>query len=197
MFQKRLLAILCLAFIAQPAWTQERSPRDRNVFAFSGRVLNTDMLGSLNVAGADYEDNYVTGIGYQRYFWRFRNSRIGYELGIAARYGDDSTVEGWGGLTARVDDIRLLKNLFLSPSLTFGLSGVDATHAGRERREEAHHGGDARLLFYLSPELGFRTSPDARYGVFWRVHHRSGAWKTLGGMEGATNANVFGLRAWF
>lgn len=52
------------------------------------------------------------------------------------------------------------------------------------------------MLFYLSPELDFRTSLDSRYSVFYRLQHRSGAWNTLG-MEGASNANVIGIRMRF
>ena len=78
----------------------------------------------------------------------------------------------------------------------FGLSYVSDSHEGREKRLEAQAEGDARMLFYLSPELDFRRSPDARYSFFYRLHHRSGAWNTLG-MEGGSNANIFGVRMRF
>jgi hypothetical protein len=190
-------AVLSL-MLAQPLSAEEEKPsRERNLFVFTGRMVDEDIRESLNVLGADYEDNYVSGLGYQDFFFRTRRASIGYELGAAKRYGNDSTVEIWGGLVARKDDIPLTRNLFLSPSIVFGLSHVDAPHAGREQRLETEYEGDAGLVFYFSPELDFQLSPRSRYSFFWRLHHRSGAWKTLGNVKGMTNAHVIGLRARF
>jgi hypothetical protein len=69
--------------------------------------------------------------------------------------------------------------------------------AGREERLEAESGGDATLLFYLAPELNFSLAAYPNAELFWRLHHRSGAWETLGDMDGAANANVVGARVGF
>jgi hypothetical protein len=190
-------AALCL-ILPQPLSAQEAKPNpERNFFVFTGRMLDADLGESLNVFGGNYEDNYISGLGYQDFFFRTRRTSVGYELGAARRYGSDSTVEIWGGLVARMDDIQLARNLSFSPSIVFGLSHVDATHDGREQRLEAEYDGDAGLVFYFSPEVDFKVSPQSRYSFFWRLHHRSGAWKTLGDVKGLTNANVFGLRLRF
>ncbi|MDT1062365.1 hypothetical protein RM190_10870 [Paracoccus sp. CPCC 101403] len=189
---------LSIGLVASAAAAQEApAGPDRNFFVFTGRMLDADMGESVNVIGADYEDNYITGLGVQSFFLHSRRTSVGYELGIATRYGEDRTTEAWGGLVARIDNWQLARNIFLSPSIVFGLSYVDAAHAGREQRLEAEYDGDAQLVFYLSPELDFKVSPESRYSFFWRLHHRSGAWKTLGDMKGASNANVFGLRVRF
>jgi hypothetical protein len=166
-----------------------------NVFAFTGRMLDENMGDSLRLFSADYEDNYITGVGAQDFVLRTGIVSIGYELGGAARYGLNSTFEAWGGLVGRIDDIPLL-GLYLSPSLAFGLSYVSGVQEGREQQLADETGCDARVLFYLSPELDVRTSPEARYSVFYRLQHRSGAWNTLC-MQGASNANVVGLRVRF
>ncbi|MCZ0961047.1 hypothetical protein [Paracoccus benzoatiresistens] len=190
-------AALCL-IMAQPLSAQEEKQlHERNIFVFTGRMMDEDIGQSLNVLGGDYEDNYITGLGYQDFFLRARRIDIGYELGAAKRYGDDSTAEIWAGLVARVEDIHLAENLFFSPSIVIGLSHVDAIHAGREERLEEKYEGDASLVFYFSPEIDFKLSPQSRYSFFWRLHHRSGAWRTLGNMKGASNANVFGIRMRF
>lgn len=188
-------ALLLLA--TPPAAEAQPSAAEANVFLFTGRFLDENMGGSLRILSAEYEDNYITGLGAQDFEIHTGIVSIGYELGLAPRYGQDQTLEVWGGIVGRIDDIRLLDRLYLSPSLIFGLSWVSDAHEGREKRHAAEAGGDARLLFYLSPELDFRTSLASRYSVFYRLQHRSGAWKTLGDMEGASNANVVGLRVRF
>lgn len=193
------VALVTGALTALPAAADELQPaHDRNLFFFTGRMLDADMGESTRVLTADYEDSYITGFGYQQFFLRTRrNNSIGYELGAGKRYGEDSTYEIWGGLVARIEDIQLADNLFFTPSIVFGLSHVNRAHAGREQRLEAYYEGDARLVFYLSPEIDFKVSPDSDYSFFWRLQHRSGAWKTLGDMKGATNANIFGVRKRF
>lgn len=187
-------ALLAAAPMAAANDFQDHDTED-NVFVFTGRMLDENMGDSLFLFSADYEDNYITAIGAQDFAIHTGVVSLGYELGAAARYGMDSTFEAWGGLVGRLDDLRFL-GLYVSPSVVFGLSYVSAAHEGREKRLDQRAEGDARVLFYLSPELDFRTSPESRYSVFYRLHHRSGAWNTLG-MEGATNANVIGLRMRF
>lgn len=189
------MAVLSTALLAMAATGGHAG--ERNAFAFTGRMMDDDMGHSLNVVGADYDDSYITGFGYQDFAHRAWITSLGYELGAAIRYGDGSTYEAWGGAVARLDDFRILDNLFVAPSVVFGLSYVSAAHPGREQEQQEARDGDAKLLFYLSPELDFRTSVDARWSVFYRLQHRSGAWETLGGMEGGVNANVVGLRMRF
>ncbi|MBB5220540.1 hypothetical protein HNP73_000461 [Amaricoccus macauensis] len=190
-------ALLLAAVSLSPAVAGSPAPEtEDNAFVFTGRLLDEDMGDSLKIISGDYEDNFITGIGAQDFAIHTGIVSLGYELGAAARYGQDSTFEAWGGLVGRIDDIRLLDWLYVSPALVFGLSYVSDSHEGREKRLEAQAEGDARMLFYLSPELDFRRSPDARYSVFYRLHHRSGAWNTLG-MHGGSNANIFGVRMRF
>ena len=191
------LAALMLSAALSPALAADDSAGERNVFAFTGRMLDENMGDSLKIFSGDYENNFITGGGYQDYLFHGARTSFGYELGGAARYGRNTTFEFWGGVVGRWNDIRLFDSLYLSPSLVFGLSYVTGIQEGREQRLEEAWDGDARLLFYLSPELEFRASPTSRYGFFYRLQHRSGAWQTLGDMEGASNANVFGIRMRF
>lgn len=190
-----LAATAMLLAAATGAAATPTVPARYNAFAFTGRMLDEDMGHSLRLFSADYEDNYITGIGAQDFVLRTGIVSIGYELGGAARYGRNSTFEGWGGLVGRIDDIPLL-GLYLSPSLTVGLSYVSGLQDGREQRLAEETGCDARVLFYLAPELDVRLSLDSRYSVFYRLQHRSGAWNTLC-MRGASDANVVGFRVRF
>ena len=191
-----VLWLLAWSLAAGTALAEPVAPVDRNLFAFGGRMTAEAMPKSVNIPGVSYEDNGILGIGIQRWTWRGRHLDIGYEGGLAHRFGRDTTTEAWAGIGIRCCRYRLMRDLVLTPSIIFGLSYVDAAHLGRETEQVARDDGDAQLLFYLSPELEL-AAPDTDWSVFWRLHHRSGGGQTLGNMRGATNANVVGLRLRF
>lgn len=188
--------LLAWSLAAGTALAEPAVPVDRNVFAFGGRLTSEAMPESFNVPGVSYEDNGILGIGFQRWTWRGRHVDIGYEGGLAHRFGRDTTTEAWAGIAIRCCRYRLTRDLVLTPSIVFGLSHVDGAHRGREAEQVARNDGDARLLFYLSPELEL-AAPGTDWSVFWRLHHRSGGNQTLGNMRGATNANIVGVRLQF
>jgi hypothetical protein len=192
-----LLAGLCATavFAAEPgAPAAPPQQINHNVFGFVGPSVDEDMGASANLFGSDYEDNVLVGIGYQRFFYESLQISLGLEVGAAGRFGDKQSGEFWGGVVGRYDGFVLFDTLKIAPAFTFGLSAVTDTMAGREERLEAEYDGDATLLFYLGPEINFSLVEYPNVEVFWRLHHRSGAWETLGDMKGAANANVFGVR---
>lgn len=200
---RRILAgtlAVALGLVNSPVLAREWAERidEPNVFAFTGRITDNSLQQSLYPLGVGYEDNYVTGFGAQRLIYQAGPVSLGYEAGIAMRYGMKTTGEIWGGAVGRWREFNIFGSVLMAPSLVVGLSYVNAAQPGRETNlENRREDGDAHLLFYLGPELDFRASPDSRYSAFWRLQHRSGANGTLGNMRGATNANVFGLRIRF
>ena len=164
---------------------------DHAVFGFGGLVTASDD----NPFTLEYEDNFVLGAGFQTYFLEWpQNLNFGAELGVAGRFGPSDSAEVWGGLVARYDGFVLFETARLAPSFTFGLSTVTSPMVGREQRNEIRDGGDVTLLFYLGPEIGLSFVSHPEVELFWRIHHRSGAWGTLNDMHGAANASVLGLR---
>ncbi|WP_134681270.1 hypothetical protein [Paracoccus ravus] len=189
-----LIAMLCLSGSVANAETDQSG--QRNLFVMTGRILDESMAGSLNLAGANYEGNYVTGLGMQ---WLGKSGRfltLGYEAGAALRYGGGQSTELWGGPVARFRAVDVAADWKLTPSVVFGLSFVDSVQPGREANQVEKYDGDATVLFYLSPEIEF-SLPDKDWSLFWRLHHRSGGQRTLGDMKGGTNANLLGLRKKF
>lgn len=172
----------------------EETDIDQSVFAFGGGMVDEDMFDSANPFGSDYEGNPIFGIGYQIFPYSIGDVKLGFEAGLAGRFGKSEDAEIWGGVVGRYDAIEIANTVRIIPSFTFGISHVTDTHAGRERRQEAKRDGDAATLFYLGPELSFSTVARPELEVFWRLHHRSGAWGTLGDMHGGSNANVVGVR---
>jgi hypothetical protein len=140
-----------------------------------------------------FEDNYLLGVGYQRAWGDWSALLYGIEGGLAGRFSEKASLEAWGGLFARynfnVESVRV------APAFTFGLSAITETMAGGESENVADYGGDATLLFYLGPEISFGLTEHPEYEVFARLHHRSGAWGTLGDMHGATDVLAIGFRS--
>jgi hypothetical protein len=85
--------------------------------------------------------------------------------------------------------------LRITPALTFGASAVTDT-MGVEAEREAGDGLPGDLLFYLSPEISVSAADHPETEMFWRLHHRSGAWNTFGG-GGSANATMIGIRTSF
>lgn len=207
------LIVFCAGLAAGPALAQgvpiDAAPaphsvsdidpiNDNAVFVFGGRFHTRYFQWGFVPFATNYEDNYVLGAGYQHFFLNLDNDvRIGGEVGIAGRFGSDRpSGEVWAGIVTRYDGWTF-DNIRISPSLTFGLSAETGTVGW-----EAHHvsewtGGDATLLFYLSPELNFSSVDNPNIDYFWRIQHRSGAWGTLGNMGDGANATTVGIRYHF
>ncbi|WP_127143800.1 hypothetical protein [Pelagibacterium montanilacus] len=198
---KPLFVLLAFFVLAGPAAAQtepalpQTSP-DRSLFVMGGPMGAEGMGGMLIPFNAEYEDAFALGVGYQHFVLEpIKALRLGYEIGGALRVGDKTTGEIWAGATARYDGFVLGDRLGISPGLTFGLSAVTDT-MGVEAERQGMNGEPSNLLFYFSPEISFSDVENPGVELFWRVHHRSGAWGTLGGGSSA-NATMIGVRASF
>ncbi|WP_175484629.1 hypothetical protein [Palleronia marisminoris] len=166
---------------------------ESTAFVFGGALTADDMQRSASPLAVDYDGNGIIGAGLQSFYFDLDWVRVGGEVGLAFRFGQSSTSEVWAGPVARLDPLKLGNDLRITPSITVGLSMVSDAQVGREADQEREYEGNASLLFYLGPEISVSFREDAP-SIFWRLHHRSGAGKTLGNMKGATNANVIGVR---
>jgi hypothetical protein len=171
---------------AAPAFAE---PPNSAMFLLGGAYSGIGLRGALT---GQFEGNYVIGAGYQQFILDADQVSIGIEAGVAGRLGEALNAEAWVGVVGRYDGWTL-GPVNIAPAFTFGLSAVTGS-MGYEQRQEDYWGGDATLMFYLAPEinLSFVDNPDVE--MFARLHHRSGAWGTLGDMEDASNAMTLGLR---
>ncbi|MBR0555666.1 hypothetical protein J5J10_08220 [Ciceribacter sp. L1K23] len=168
---------------------------DQAVFGVVGAMTQGDMGQSANPFTVGYEDHPVVGFGYQFFPYSIGEVKLGLEAGLAGRFGGDASAEIWGGLVARYDGFVIADKVRISPAFTFGISHVTGTMEGREQdNEDSRKNGDASTLFYLGPEISLSSVDNPNREIFWRLHHRSGAWGTLGNMEGGSNANLLGVR---
>ncbi len=161
-----------------------------------GRMAQSDFVQTLFPLTTEYENAIILGVGYQHFLYQpVDDFQLGVEIGVAARLGSKTTGEIWGGLVARYEGFVIDETFRITPSLTIGGSFVTDT-MGVEAEREANDGLPGDFLFYFSPEISISTIETPETEVFWRVHHRSGAWNTFGG-GGSANAMMIGVRTSF
>jgi hypothetical protein len=185
-----LALVTASALFAGPAHAVDfNSPEFEAVFGFAGAVFKR-----IDPPNEGFEDNYLLGLGYQR-GWGDRHGLLyGVEAGLAGRFGETTSLEAWGGLFARYNfDLGPIR---VAPALTFGFSSVTNYMAGGETERIEQVDGDGHLLFYLGPEISVGPA-DGSYEVFARMHHRSGAWGTLGNVHGDADVLALGFRSFF
>jgi hypothetical protein len=204
-----------LSYLFTPFMLANRPVLKQSVFIFGGRTdsgnLNqTFAFGLTSTSSSRFYDNYIVGGAYQRDFLQFNSGfLIGAEVGLADRFGHykvccdtpvysnnmDHSAEVWAGATLRYP-VLLFDALRVSPGFVFGLSAISSP-IGQEGEHQIVRNGSAKLLFYLGFETAFalRDTPDTELVI--RIHHRSGAYGTLGGLKEGNNANVIGLRQRF
>lgn len=169
---------------------------NQSVFVMGGRMSASHMGETLNPFTASYEETIIVGAGYQHFVYEPLDAlRIGFELGAAARMDSVVTGELWGGVVGRYDGWVVGDTVTISPSLVFGVSAVTDT-MGVEAEREAFDELSGKILFYFSPEIALSTVENPQSEVFWRLHHRSGAWNSFGG-GGSANATTVGIRTHF
>jgi hypothetical protein len=185
----------------------------QSFFVFGGRMSSTDIWSTailnLNDPNGPIQnyDNYIVGAAYQRDFIKLGGAVfVGGEIGLADRFGRYSrcctpvvtspnvvhSPEFWGGLTLRYEAITV-SDVRFSPGIVWGLSAITKP-IGQEVDQAVDRGGSAKVLFYLGFEGAFSLVNFPDVELVFRLHHRSGAFGTIGAMKEGNNSNVVGLR---
>lgn len=167
---------------------------DESISIFAGR-FHEGFFGHSFTLQAPFEDNYMVAAAYQKFYvFDAKGWDFGLEVGLAGRMGESQSAEVWAGGVGRYQGWVLGDTIRVAPAITLGLSAVTDT-IGVEKEREGRQPLSANLLFYLAPELSFSHVDNPEFEVFWRAHHRSGAWGVTGlaAIDGA-NAVTAGLR---
>ncbi|TVQ95905.1 MAG: hypothetical protein EA399_16980 [Desulfovibrionales bacterium] len=161
---------------------------------FAGKFTTQSMGDTASFWSVDFEENHLVALAYAQDMLELGyDLRLGPEVGIAGRFGCRWSTEVWAGAALRHGGVVLFDHLRLEPAFTLGLSWIDRS-IGIERNREETQNGDATLLVYLGPELAFALPRYPQWAFIYRLHHRSGAFRTFGNLKGGHNANTIGLR---
>lgn len=164
------------------------------VSLFGGQYTTQSMGDTATFWSVDFEKNHLVALAYARDMLDLGYGlRLGPEVGTAARFGCRWSSEIWGGGALRHPGVVLFERLRVEPAFTLGMSWIDRS-IGIERKREETQEGDATWLVYLGPELAFSLPRYPEWAIFYRLHHRSGAFRTFGNLKGGHNANTIGLR---
>jgi hypothetical protein len=195
--RKLLVLIFVLSFLL-PAAAFEWISTKGSVFLFAGNYRSGTFPGlSMLPFAGEMESNYLVGGAYDVPLANLGHDIIfGAEVGLAGRFGSSHTSgEIWGGGSFRYVGMTI-GDVTIIPGIVVGLSSV-TNSIGVEQTREQQWNGNAKLLFYLGPELAFRFQRLPNWEFVVRTHHRSGGEGTLGRMAEGHNANIFGVRIRF
>ena len=176
------------------SFPQSATSPTQSVFVFGGQYTTAGLASSAIPFRAPYENNTIAAIAYAVDIHRFGNGVMyGAEVGLGRRFGTVDSIEVWGGATFRLAPVVLFDSLQIGAGITVGVSAVSQPMGIEVTRETRRH-GDARFLGYLGPELTLASPKNSNIELVYRLHHRSGANGTFGGMGEGANANVLGVR---
>lgn len=191
------LATACLALFSHARATDAAQDATRSLYLFAGRYTRETTGDSLNPFATDHEDNYLAGVAFGRDVSAIgRQVMFGWEIGGAARFAERRSGEMWCGLNFRHGGMSFPRILTVRLSLALGISLINQA-IGTEREREARGDRDARVLYYVGPEMAFSLRRHSAWELVYRLHHRSGGLETLGNMSEGHNANAFGVRRRF
>jgi hypothetical protein len=177
------MAVLLLA--ARPA----RAENDWYLSLYGGQFIGS---GDGDLVDFRLRDAYLIGAGLTKEFARFPR-QVGWELEcqLAQHFGEQAHLELDFAINARW--LTFPWDAQLDTSLAFG-SGLSYTTDVPETEAEVNPDtGSTRLLHYLLVEVA-AALPESRWGLFTRLHHRSGIWGFFDGVGRASNYIVLGIR---
>ncbi len=189
-----ILSLLLLALSPRAARSSEPGTHRVGVYVgrFSGSGLSTD-IATLHWRRVDVEDAYLIAATYGQVLARFRHDlQLEWELQGAKHFGRQTHIEANALLLARWQRFPWNDSIYTTFALGEGLSLASRTPPLEVERHQ--QSGSQPLLNYLAIELTLASSSSSPWTWLMRIHHRSGAWGTIGGVYGASNVLAFGLR---
>jgi hypothetical protein len=151
---------------------------------------------TFNIPG-NFESNYIHGIALSRELRRTK-THFSWELEgmFAKHHGKHKT--GYQNYEEFVLAIFLRYHTFpwdhiIDTSFAIG-EGLSLTSKTPERESQRDDSESQPLLNYLAIELAFRIPKYPKASMVYRIHHRSGVFGLFGGVKGASDFYMLGLR---
>lgn len=199
------MALVCLFFAATtvagnttslPTLTVRGEPEPQwGIHLFGGVSAGHTKIAQLVSApwNGEYGDNYLVATALSHRLVRNGHCVFDGEVGVGYRFPLDSP-EGWAAIYVRYE-LPWDKFLFVSVAIDTGLSYIaKVPDVEKEKSTSRGNVDGTRLLHYLGPEITFALPRDRNKEGVLRIHHRSGAMGTFGGVWGGSNVVTLGFR---
>lgn len=168
-----------------------------SITLFNGIYTNRTIgEASFNIPG-NFESNYIHGLSISREFWKTeKHFSFEWEAMFAKHHGKHKT----GNQNYEEYILAFLVRYHTFPwdhivDTSFAVGeGLSWTSEIPERESQRGDQESQRLLNYLAFEFAFTLPRYPKASLVYRIHHRSGVFGLFGGMRGASDFYMLGLR---
>jgi hypothetical protein len=166
------------------------------VTLFNGVFTNKTIGKALLIPG-NLEQNYMHALALSRKIWESkRHFSVELEGMVAKHHGKHET----GRQNYEEYTLAMLLRYhtfpwdnYLDTSLAVG-EGLSLTSETPKLELQNNKGNSQKFLNYLAIELTFTLPKYPNVSLCYRIHHRSGVFGTFGGVKGASDFYLLGLR---
>ena len=202
-----MVSVILLALaLAAPALAQSRGAAD-SVMIFGGVASETNFtdlliapwtaeLNAIGVVGGSFSHRFGTvneltgGIGHLG-----DDLTVEGEAGISARFGDEDLGEAWTALYLRYDGLPWNDTVYTTIGVNTGVSLL--TNLSDFERWRDEKGRSSVFLHYLGPEFTFANPENKDLELVLRLHHRSGVFGLFDGVVSGSTFLSAGVRVRF
>lgn len=184
------LYLLFVSYLNQKDAIADWQERDRAIVVYTGKSNTADLLELARLRFEKFEPYWIIGIGlnldlfkHASYFsFEWNNQFVKH-------------FEKWG--LSEIDTLISFRwhwfpwNRFLQTSLAFGEGFSFAT--GYPSSEAVSQNIRSKFLNALLTEVAFALPRHSDWSLIARLHHRSGIYGTINGVNGGSNYVTFGL----
>ena len=174
------------------------APGDHAITVFGGRYANEELFSRILLfQGLDLQDSYMAAAAYSYRIGQWpRQVRWEVEGQVVRHFEGQDNWELNGLMIARWEAFPwshvVPTSLAIGEGFSYALSVPEL-----EDLILAPEGGTSQFLNYLLFELTLGLLPWEGWSVVSRIHHRSGIFGLINGVEEASNFITFGLRYQF
>ena len=180
---------------------------DQAVSIFAGVATDAAFTDSIFFPlGNDIEDIGVVAIAYSRRLGTWdeltgnilplgENFTLEAEVGVSARFGDETLGEAWTGLFLRYDGFPWNDSVYTTMAINTGLSVLTEQSDFERSRDDDNK--NSVLLHYMGPEITFSDPDNKDLELMVRFHHRSGVFGLFDGVVSGSTFISSGVRMRF
>ena len=202
-----MVSVILLALaLAAPAVAQSRGAAD-SVMIFGGVASETNFtdlliapwtaeLNAIGVVGGSFSRRFGTVNELTGSIGHFGDDlTVEGEAGISARFGDEDLGEAWTALYLRYDGLPWNDTVYTTIGVNTGVSLL--TNLSDFERWRDEKGRSSVFLHYLGPEFTFANPENKDLELVLRLHHRSGVFGLFDGVVSGSTFLSAGVRVRF